>query len=264
MGLFGLIALLATAVGTTAWLVVRGHPLIAALWTLPWLAVAIAFALPGRNIGVFAVSEPIPWFVPGESEPRWRYQIRMACWWLAGSLSLPLSMALADLSRQHDNYLGEFEAVLTLPIPIFGVACFLKAIQTSVRAFIAHRQEAASGDAANAVIARAGALYSVEDVIGRYAITKVLVVEHDGVHVRRYKNTFKRRPAEIEFATLTLGPVRDKDGGFGIGHLPMTRSEFRKWEPCFIGDSAVADEELEGYRAWRQNRANFSVAQAVK
>jgi hypothetical protein len=262
--LFGLIALLATALGMTAWLVIRGQPLIAALWTLPWLAIVLAFALPGQNIGVFAVSEPIPWFVPGESEPRWRYQIRLAYWWLAGSLSLPLSIALADLSRQHDNYLGQFEAVLTLPIPIFGAACFLMAIQTIVRALIAYRQEAASGNPANAVVARAGALYSVEHGSGLYGITKVLVVEHDGVHVRLYKNKFKRRPAEIELATLTLGTLRNEDDGFGTDHLPITRSEFRHWQPCFIRDSAVADDELDGYRAWQQDAANIPGTKAGK
>ena len=241
-------AVAAFAIGMTFWLVVRGQTIIAAIWLLPWIAIFLALLLPGRNIGDFALSEPIPWFVPGDSEPRWRYQIRLTVWWLVGSLSCPLSLALADFSRQRANYFGEFEAVLVLPIPIFGVACFLMAMRTIVRAFVAYRQEAASGDPAGAVIPRAGALYSVDG----FKIVKVLVVDDAGVHFRLYENWFKRRPGRNELATLDLGsPIHDEDS-LVIPHVLHTRSEFRRWEPCFITNHAIVDEELNGYREWQQ------------
>lgn len=72
---------------------------------------------------------------------------------------------------------------------------------------------------------RAGGLYSVDDGEGWYRIAKVLVVENDGVHVRLYKNKFKTRPTSVEFASLSLGSIHDKDG-FGMGHLPLIHRAF--------------------------------------
>jgi hypothetical protein len=104
--------------------------------------------------------------------------------------------------------------------------------------------------------AKAGGLYSVEDGGGRYAIAKVLLVERDGVHVRLYKNKFPTRPAQVDFSSLSLGTVHDKDG-FGMGHIPITHNQFRHWRPVFVGESAVVEEELDGYRMWKDAKGGF-------
>jgi hypothetical protein len=101
-----------------------------------------------------------------------------------------------------------------------------------------------------------GALYSVNDGEGWYRIAKVLVVEKDGVHIRLYKNKFKSRPPGIEFASLSLGSIHDKDG-FGMGHLPLTHRAFVAWQPVLISEGSVSEEELDGYREWQNAKAGF-------
>jgi hypothetical protein len=83
-----------------------------------------------------------------------------------------------------------------------------------------------------------------------YAIAKVIAVEGEIVHVRTYREKFLARPAAIEASALTLGRVGDPEG-FGMGHLPLSRDTFARWEPHRIKSEPVIDEELEGYRAWR-------------
>jgi hypothetical protein len=104
--------------------------------------------------------------------------------------------------------------------------------------------------------AKTGALYSVDDGEGRYVVAKVLGVENGGVHVRLYKNKFQVRPERVEFKSLSLGTIHDKDG-FGMGHLPVTHGQFRAWRPVFISDSAVEEGELEGYREWQRGKGGF-------
>ena len=101
-----------------------------------------------------------------------------------------------------------------------------------------------------------GGLYAVEDGGGKFAIVKLLVVEKEGVHVRLYKNKFESRPTTVDPATLSLGSVKDPNGG-GIGHLPITHGNFRAWQPSLIGDTVVTEEELEGYRMWRDGKGGY-------
>jgi hypothetical protein len=94
-----------------------------------------------------------------------------------------------------------------------------------------------------------GDLYSVRDDHG-FKIVKVLVDEREVVHIRIYKNLFSERPKEVDQAELSLGSVKDPDG-FGIGHMPISKSEFSSWQPEFIARSKVTPEELEGYQLWK-------------
>jgi hypothetical protein len=95
-----------------------------------------------------------------------------------------------------------------------------------------------------------GEIYSIADEKG-YLVAKVLAVDARAVHVRVYKNKYPTRPLEIDESTLTLGTIHDPDG-FGMGHLPLLREVFRKWQPVFITQASVADEELEGYELWKE------------
>jgi hypothetical protein len=74
-----------------------------------------------------------------------------------------------------------------------------------------------------------GDVYSVQDKRG-FRIAKILVVDPNAVHIRLYKNVFLQRPEHIDLKTLNLGTINDVDG-FGVGHLPLSRSEFSSWGP---------------------------------
>jgi hypothetical protein len=98
---------------------------------------------------------------------------------------------------------------------------------------------------------KVGGLYSVNDSEGTYRIAKVLALDEDAVHVRLYKNKFPSRPQTVDPSTLSLGSIDDKDG-FGMGHLPLSREGFANWQPVFISQTSVSEEELEGYRMWKE------------
>jgi hypothetical protein len=99
-------------------------------------------------------------------------------------------------------------------------------------------------------IPQVGALYSIENGDGVFSIVKLLAVDGDGVHVRLYKNKFPLRPLPVDPATLSLGSIYDADG-FGMGHMPLSYSEFDAWLPLHMSDGSVTEEELEGYREWQ-------------
>lgn len=101
-----------------------------------------------------------------------------------------------------------------------------------------------------------GALYSVEDGEGAYQVAKVLAIEDLGVHIRVYKNRFPIRPTQVDFASLSIGTIHDKDG-FGMGHLPLTHKAFSAWAPRFLNDHSVTEEELEGYREFKSAGGQF-------
>jgi hypothetical protein len=108
-----------------------------------------------------------------------------------------------------------------------------------------------------------GGLYSVYDGDERrtFGVVKILVLESDAVHLRVYHNTFAMRPQSIDPATLTLGSLDlnalddvDLDNyKFGIGHMPLALKDFLYgWQPLLLMTLAVTDEELEGYRYWKE------------
>ena len=96
-----------------------------------------------------------------------------------------------------------------------------------------------------------GELYSVDSENG-FRIAKVLATDDQTVHIRLYKNFFGTRPAIIDESKLTLGTIDDPDG-FGVGHLPLSRDQFRTWHPVFIRKTAVRRDELEGYELWKKS-----------
>jgi hypothetical protein len=98
-----------------------------------------------------------------------------------------------------------------------------------------------------------GGIYSAEKDDGGYHIVKLLVHAGHVCHVRLYKQTFAERPKSIDIASLTLGMLDDPDG-YGIGHMPIRESGFLKWHPELITKAEVTDEELEGYRIWKESR----------
>jgi hypothetical protein len=97
-----------------------------------------------------------------------------------------------------------------------------------------------------------GGLYSVRDSEREFRVAKVLAIDPGVVSIRMYKQTFDERPSNIDPAKLSLGSINDADG-FGIGHLPLDAPTFSSWEPQFLLRTSLTDEELEGYRMWKES-----------
>lgn len=91
---------------------------------------------------------------------------------------------------------------------------------------------------------------------GDYQIAKVLATDQSIVHLRTYKNRFSSPPSRVDTAELSLGEFGDKDG-FGIGHLPLSRSTFASWLPVRIQREPVTGEEMEGCRIWEEPKGEI-------
>jgi hypothetical protein len=90
-------------------------------------------------------------------------------------------------------------------------------------------------------VIKAGGIYSCKSGDGDFSVVKVLVVENGAVHARLHKNRFKERPTAIDPKQLEVV----------IGHVPLSEAGFRNWEPVLLMEQPVTDEELDGYRLWR-------------
>jgi hypothetical protein len=96
-----------------------------------------------------------------------------------------------------------------------------------------------------------GGLYSTSDG-GEFGVVKILALEPDAVSIRIYRERFPARPTSIDPESLSLGSVDDPDG-FGIGHMPIAPHDFALWFPVHLATEPVTDEELEGYRYWKES-----------
>lgn len=96
-----------------------------------------------------------------------------------------------------------------------------------------------------------GGIYSIDNGDSSFRIVKVLAFGPGVVHVRVYKNKFEARPESVDLDSLTLGTIHDADG-FGMGHLPISAESFVNWQPVFISQSDVTEDELEGYTMWKE------------
>lgn len=97
---------------------------------------------------------------------------------------------------------------------------------------------------------RAGGLYSVREG-AEFGIAKVLVVDSAAVQVRVYQQRYASRPTTIDLSTLTLGKLGDRN--FSIGHVPLSRKSFASWDPVFLNQQSVSEDELDGYRIWQHD-----------
>ena len=108
----------------------RGDSLVAFLWSLPVVAIILAFLFPGVGPGHFALTHE---FGPKreENESERQYHLKMAKWWALGALSLPLSLFLIFL---YEKYMGFVVTMVFLGF-LFGIPCILKCIGSLYKAF---------------------------------------------------------------------------------------------------------------------------------
>lgn len=97
----------------------------------------------------------------------------------------------------------------------------------------------------------AGGLYTVESDPGKFGAAKLLAYEDGICHVRLYREEYPNRPATLDPAKLTLSGADGKQG-FSLGHVPLREESFRAWKPVLAGKAEVKEEELEGYRIWKE------------
>jgi hypothetical protein len=121
-------------------LIRTGHVFVAAFTLTPAAAMLVAFAFSHTELGRSILTTHVAGPLPDQEESRSRFLFRVALWWAIAALSLPIAILGLDISARHSNYLGDFEGVLAVPLPIFGVACSIMSIQSVVRGIIACRQ----------------------------------------------------------------------------------------------------------------------------
>ncbi|HEY0155620.1 MAG TPA: hypothetical protein VGB92_26770 [Longimicrobium sp.] len=80
---------------------------------------------------------------------------------------------------------------------------------------------------------------------------KVLAADGFAVHVRLYVQRFEQMPTAADLSSLTLGAFGPgSDNPFSIGHMPLAPRGFAEDNPVLLAEVEVADDELDGYRAW--------------
>jgi hypothetical protein len=127
-----------------------------------------------------------------------------------------------------------------------GVVALLSVVVLALLWYFARREAAPAWEV--------GGVYSVRDSDDKFGVVKVLALDPGVVSIRIYKPSFERRPTSIDPARLTVGSIHDPDG-FGIGHLPIDLPTFSSWQPQLLLRSSVTDEELDGYRMWKESGA---------
>jgi hypothetical protein len=126
-----------------------------------------------------------------------------------------------------------------------------------VREMLRSRRRSDDPDGMHPSIA-AGNLVSVRVDDGRFGVMKVLAVDDRGVHVRLYVQRFGRRPAADELGELSIVPPSpEEDVPLSIGHLPLSYRSFAGWQPETITAQSVLDEDLEGYRIWKDAQGGY-------
>lgn len=107
-----------------------------------------------------------------------------------------------------------------------------------------------------------GGIYSIVTSDGKIRVVKILATDPQGVHVRLYKNTFASRPETINPDDLKLGKVINDDGSYNaeeysLGHAPLLLETFYGSDPKFITKVSVSDDELEGYKMWKDAMGGY-------
>ncbi len=104
---------------------------------------------------------------------------------------------------------------------------------------------------------RVGGVYSIQSGDGGFGVVKVLALDPGVVSVRIYRQKYRARPTAVDPASLSLGSLHDPEG-FGIGHAPVSEAGFASWKPQLLFIQSVSEDELDGYRYWKEDGGNWT------
>jgi hypothetical protein len=104
---------------------------------------------------------------------------------------------------------------------------------------------------------KAGTYFSVAESEFGYSIGKILVADEWGVHICLFSNHYLLQPDIIKPEELFMSSKEDDPKRFGIIHIPLLYSSFKKSEPKFIMNGIVSERELEGYKIWKEARGGY-------
>jgi hypothetical protein len=103
-----------------------------------------------------------------------------------------------------------------------------------------------------------GGFYYTRNDNGSYSVMKILKLDDGGVHVRLYSNQFPSPPSQVDESTLYMAGVdRKPNETLGMGHAPVSKKSFAGWKAIFFQQSAVKDDELEGYKMWLEAKGGY-------
>jgi hypothetical protein len=88
-----------------------------------------------------------------------------------------------------------------------------------------------------------GGIYATRVSWGRWAFVRLLQLTESVVHLRFYNRKFWRRPSFARF---------DRED-WTLGHCPVSRESVSQWNLIYLGNLAVDEEELTGYRIWAED-----------
>jgi hypothetical protein len=103
-----------------------------------------------------------------------------------------------------------------------------------------------------------GGLYYTPGEKGGYSVLKILKLDDGGVHVRLYSNKLAEPPTKIDESTLYMaGMNRKPEESLGMGHAPISKKSFAGWNAKFVQQSAVKEDELDGYKMWLEAKGGY-------
>lgn len=100
----------------------------------------------------------------------------------------------------------------------------------------------------------AGGLYSVWEGEADFGVVKILAVDPEAVSIAWYGPTFASRPTSA--STSELAADTEEAADLGFDHLPLPWRDFELMYPVRIGTEELSEEELAGYRLWRESGGN--------
>lgn len=103
-----------------------------------------------------------------------------------------------------------------------------------------------------------GAYFSVKSEKLGYKVVKILATDLEGVHIRMFSNHFNERPKSINPEDLFSDSINNDPKALGAYHIPLRYETFaEQWKPEFIAQGNLTDEELNGYKIWKEENVGY-------
>ena len=88
-----------------------------------------------------------------------------------------------------------------------------------------------------------GNIYTYKATRFRWQFIRILKNDNNTVHIRLYSRLYWGQPKIQSF----------RKNNWDIGHLPLAEEELNSWGLILVGALPVEEDELEGYRIWKED-----------